>query len=476
MAAKFGTSGLRGLVEDLTDGTSERHVIGFARHLLSSGQIQLGDKVFIGQDLRASSPKIAQQTAQGLSHAGLIPISCGDLPTPALADYAMKQNAASIMITGSHIPADRNGIKFYLPDGEIAKPDELAIRSHADLVQDDELGSSSNIDMPNEKDQVLDQYFKRYENFLPENALKHMKLGLYEHSSVARDYFKTLLEHFGAEVVSLARSETFVPVDTEAVSAETCEMLFAWSLEHKFDAIISTDGDGDRPLLADEQGICVKGDVLGLITSMFIDADAIITPVSSNSGIEKVQKADVIRTRIGSPYVIEGIVTSKAKGAKTIAAFEANGGFLLGSDISVDGRSLSALPTRDCVLPILAVLASATQNAQSVSNLVAGLKLPITQSGRIENLPTEHSLALIKSLVEDEGQRNAFFAKFGKVAHVDSMDGLRIGLDNGSTIHLRPSGNAPEMRCYVEAHSLEKADLLLSDGITHIQNALNGKN
>ena len=473
MAAKFGTSGLRGLVEDLTDGTSERHVIGFARHLLGSGQVQLGDRVFIGQDLRASSPHIAQQAAQGLVQAGLVPISCGDLPTPALADYAMNKNAASIMITGSHIPADRNGIKFYLPDGEIAKSDELAIGSHAHLVQDDKLGTNPLVDMPIEKEQALDQYFKRYENFLPENALKNMKLGLYEHSSVARDYFKTMLEHFGAEVISLARSETFVPVDTEAVSEDTCKMLLAWSLDHKFDAIISTDGDGDRPLLADEHGICVKGDVLGLITAMFIDADAIITPVSSNSGIEQAQKADVIRTKIGSPYVIEGIVTSKANGAQTIAAFEANGGFLLGSDVSVKGRALSELPTRDCVLPILAVLASAKQKGQSVSNLVAGLKLPITQSGRIENLPTEHSLALIKSLVEDEEQRNSFFSRFGKVAQINTTDGLRIGLDNGSTIHLRPSGNAPEMRCYVEAHSPEKADLLLSEGILHIQNALN---
>ncbi|MDO6806419.1 hypothetical protein Q4595_28435, partial [Wenyingzhuangia sp. 1_MG-2023] len=51
----------------------------------------------------------------------------GVLPTPALALQAMQDGVPAIVITGSHIPFDRNGIKFYRPDGEITKVDEQAI-------------------------------------------------------------------------------------------------------------------------------------------------------------------------------------------------------------------------------------------------------------------------------------------------------------------------------------------------------------
>ncbi len=70
-----------------------------------------------------------------LKHAGLVPVDCGFIPTPALALYAMSRKRASLMVTGSHIPADRNGIKFYRPDGEIDKNDELHITRIAESLK-----------------------------------------------------------------------------------------------------------------------------------------------------------------------------------------------------------------------------------------------------------------------------------------------------------------------------------------------------
>ncbi|WP_417528766.1 hypothetical protein [Marinomonas shanghaiensis] len=57
-----------------------------------------------------------------------------------------------------------------------------------------------------------------------------------------------------------------------------------------------------------------------------------------------------------------------------------------------------------------------------------------------------------------------FISKLGVVAKVvalDSIDGLRITLDNSDMVHLHPSGNAPELRCHVESASTDKAQLLL---------------
>ena len=121
---KFGTSGLRGLVTDLVGGPSHRYASAFLRSVPADG----GDReVVIGRDLRDSSPGIAATVADAAAAMGFRAIDCGALPTPALALEAMRRGAYAVMVTGSHIPEDRNGLKFYRPDGEITKADEAAI-------------------------------------------------------------------------------------------------------------------------------------------------------------------------------------------------------------------------------------------------------------------------------------------------------------------------------------------------------------
>ena len=122
---KFGTSGLRGLVADMTDEVCARHVAAFLAHLARSG---VGAReALVGRDLRPSSPRIAAACIGAIRAAGVAAIDCGVLPTPALALEAARRGAPAIMVTGSHIPFDRNGLKFYRPDGEIAKADEAGI-------------------------------------------------------------------------------------------------------------------------------------------------------------------------------------------------------------------------------------------------------------------------------------------------------------------------------------------------------------
>jgi len=106
MGLKFGTSGLRGLAVDLLSGSAATFTIAFIHHLLASGHIQIGDRVFVGRDLHESSPMIMVQCMNALAHAGMVPVDCDALPTPALALHAGANRAAAIMVTGSHIPAD----------------------------------------------------------------------------------------------------------------------------------------------------------------------------------------------------------------------------------------------------------------------------------------------------------------------------------------------------------------------------------
>ena len=262
---KFGTSGLRGLSAELAGQPAADYAVAFAKHLLASGLARHGDEILIGRDFRPSSPAISDICAAALTKEGFKVLDCGALPTPALALEGMARGAASLMVTGSHIPADRNGIKFYRPDGEIDKIDEEAISrqlqipaSPAQLRWAQRAAGSVALESWSSR-----SFVARNAAILPDNALKNMKIGVYQHSTVARDLFISVLESCGAQAVPLGWSDEFIPVDTEAVSAEPLQKLQAWASEHGLDAIISADGDGDRPLVADENGMPLRGDLLG---------------------------------------------------------------------------------------------------------------------------------------------------------------------------------------------------------------------
>lgn len=465
---KFGTSGLRGLVTDLQGHASALYATAFARHLLDAGLAKAGDRIFVAGDYRPSSPDIAATCIGALARAGLQPIDCGAIPTPALALYAMSKGCASLMVTGSHIPADRNGIKFYRPDGEIDKADELAITRIAaeigDTIVDLTPGAAQN-----EERQAIELFLSRNRALLPDGALAGLKIGVYQHSTVARDGLIDVIAGYGADVVALGRSDHFIPVDTEAVSAQTIEFMRGWAGEYGLDAIVSADGDGDRPLVADETGTPLRGDLLGLIVARFLEAKVVVTPVTSNSGIEAAGSYRVTRTKVGSPFVIEGMNKATAAGETAVMGFEANGGVLTQSDFAVANGTLTALPTRDSFLPVLATLFLAKRLDKSLSAIAADFHLPVAAADRLENFAVETSAALMAHLRSSPANLAAFLKPLGAVGSVSDIDGLRVTLSDRAIIHFRPSGNAPEMRCYVEAEDEAAASSLLEKGLSLVR-------
>jgi phosphomannomutase len=445
---KFGTSGARGLVEQFTDDVCAAFTLAFVAVMKQKFAFT---RVAIGIDRRPSSPQMAAACIGALQLQGLEVGYYGILPTPALALKSMADGIPSIMITGSHIPFDRNGIKFYRPDGEIEKADELAILAvNAEVVAVEPW-------LPEVSTAAVDFYTRRYLDMFPVNMLQGKRIGLYEHSAAGRDICRNVLEKLGATVISLGRTETFVPIDTEAVSAEDQARGRAWAEEYKLDALFSTDGDGDRPLLGDETGTWLRGDILGLLCARYLEVQALAVPVSCNSAIEACGVFDtVLRTRIGSPYVIEGM-QRLAQNFASVAGFEANGGFLLGTAIQVNGTDVQALPTRDALLPALVLLALSVSEQKTVSAILADLPPRFTASDRIQEFPTERSHALIAEWRENIDDLLTLLKITESVVEVNNTDGLRISFADGKVIHLRPSGNAPELRCYAESDSADAA-------------------
>jgi phosphomannomutase len=529
---KFGTSGRRGEVLHLTQLEIYINALADLNYLqslpASEGGIARGDEFYFATDLRPSSTQfdpgqggrgeIAQAVVQALEDAGMRPVNLGALPTPALTCYALTRHRGSIMVTGSHIPFDRNGYKTNTARGELLKKDEEPIAARVREVRERLYGQpfaeslfnvqgmfkTGHRELPQKDTNAWSAYLYRYLQFFGRGSLTMMdadarvltskRVLVYQHSAVGRDLLVEILERFGAEVIPAGRSETFVPIDTENVDKEllaTIQGLLddATATHGAIDAIISTDGDSDRPLILgvspDGKARFFGGDLLGMVVAEYLGADAVVVPISCNDAIDRSSLKEKLepKTRIGSPYVIAGMEQAKQKGRKIVCGWEANGGFLLGSDIERDGKTLTALPTRDALLPILCVLFAAQQKGVTLPELFDTLPQRFSKAALLKNFPRTVGQQIVARFSPSDLRQTAsiqsdlqeFFPPadgFGAIVGLDYTDGVRLTFENGDVVHFRPSGNADEFRIYAVADSPLRAEEMALLGIAEPEGIL----
>ncbi|TMP37658.1 phosphomannomutase [Pseudoalteromonas rubra] len=450
---QFGTSGARGLNTQFTAQVCQAFMVAMIERL--SARYHFG-AVVLGMDNRPSSPQIAQYCSSALRALGIEVRFGGVLPTPALALYAQHNAMAAVMVTGSHIPHDRNGLKFYHPHGEIDKADEAAILACRSV-----LGPLTIQPLPVPDSLVTSPYLSRMVDVFPADLCAGQRIGLYEHTSAGRELYASILRTLGAQVICLGRSEEFVPVDTEALSEQDIVTAKHWTKEHQLDLLFSTDGDGDRPMIADHTGHWHRGDMLGLLCAKALGIKALSVPLNCNSSLElSGEFKQIQRTRIGSPYVIEQL-TVLAERFEAVAGFEANGGFLLGSDITIEGRTMVRLPTRDALLPLLAILYLSKRCGTNLAQLMSQYESRFTASHRLQGIEKTASDRLLALLQQQPQRLAAMLTCRGTPKVLSTLDGVRFALDAERIVHLRQSGNAPELRCYAEAPSQQQANELV---------------
>lgn len=532
---RFGTSGLRGKVEDITDLEAYVNTAGFLGVMLARGVAVPGTSVPVGGDLRPSTNgperSIMRAVAQAIRDAGMEVLNLGPLPTPALTLEGLALDSPSIMVTGSHIPFDRNGIKFNTPSGEVLKTDEaeiLAAVARARQLEYARPAELSHFDddgwfkpgvaqpLPEQTDSGRTRYLTRFTDAFPADVLHGLRVALYEHSAVGRELVADILRALGAEVFPCGRASSFVPIDTEALGEDGLATLQRLAEDanaqgHKIDAVISTDGDSDRPLVAavDAKGQVnfIGGDVLGVLVARALGADAVAVPVSATDMVEPVfgEQVSVQRTRIGSPWVIAAM---SSMDGERIVGWEANGGFLHASPINTPRGTLAPLPTRDAALPIVVALriaAEAKQRGGSLLGEVAALPSRHSRAGLLDAIDPVRSAALKRRYAMpradlrgatwnadvfagfgSDGQAQALQASdvaaltrlwtrlqrhfssadgFTPIRAIDTLDGIRITFESGDVAHVRPSGNAPQLRIYAQADTAQRADAIVRLGL-----------
>jgi phosphomannomutase len=528
----FGTSGLRGLVKDITDLEAYINVKAALRYLMSIGDISANSSVVIAGDLRPSTDRIMRACFQAIVDSDCNIENAGKIPTPALISHAIATGRAGVMVSGSHIPFDRNGIKLNKRVGEVLKSDEPGILREVEQVRIEEYSRTATSsafdafgmlkrspDLPPLVRGAEDAYVHRYLNSFTRNGLSGLRVLVYQHSAVGRDILPHILRELGAEVITAGRSETFVPIDTENIADEQLNRLEEFAVAAQLSgqplhAIVSTDGDSDRPLVTavvpaaevpagERQVRFLPGDLLGLVVAEYLRADAAAVPISVNDAVERrmaERGVSLRKTKIGSPYVVSALDDLRRAGtAARIVGWEANGGFLTGSDLVMTAGTLVALPTRDSTLPILASLFAAAEQGIGLAPLWSRLPLRFGRAGLIDNLPVAVSQAILHGLipsgdaievefdsaggVHDCSRPDAsaaalpepataewqqckatlrrFFTPalgFDDIARINVLDGVRVYFHNGDVAHVRPSGNAPQLRIYANSNSQARAD------------------
>lgn len=525
---RFGTSGVRAKVEELTDLEVYCLTRGTLAYLERIGKVTRDPKpreeiaIPLAGDLRPSTARLLEATAKAITDAGYRVDYGGRIPTPALAYYALKRGIASFVVTGSHIPADRNGQKANRCDGEVSKLDEPGIIAAVEVFRAQEYCRPAGVSMfapdgsfkpgyrpplPPVNPAMAEDYRVRYRAVFDSDSLKGLRILFFEYSAAGRELLPQILEAAGAQVSRVGRSEAFIPLDTEAVSDVQLGLLQELVKQSgPVDALISSDGDSDRPLVIGVNGAELTffpGDLLGAVVAEFLQADAAAVPISANPVLEEFLELRGIglrRTRIGSPYVIEAMQRWQNEGKQRVVAWEANGGFLIGSDVPLGGGVLGALPTRDAALPILCVLAAARRQGLGLAELLARFPPGFGQSDLVDEFPQELSQRIVSHfapedhrieelrfengrvvLLDGDGRElgdfptgspeaKAWFGKkrlleqvfssrfgFAPLAGINVLDGVRCCFENGEVAHIRPSGNAPQLRIYAFAASLARA-------------------
>ena len=446
----FGTNGIRGLVN--VELTPEMVIkVG-----CSIGTFFGRKNLLLGYDARTSGPMFARAVISGLTATGCNVFFAGMAPTPAL-QYAVKNHKmdGGVIITASHNPPEYNGIKVIWSDGiETSHEQEVEIENiYFDnkivFAEWDKLGTLR--ELPG----INDEYIQAIEKQVnpAKIAERHFHVVVDAANSVGGLTAPPLLRELGCKVTSInANIDGTFPGRLPEPRPESLTDLASTVKAIGADLGVAFDGDADRSIFVDENGVIYWGDkTFAVIIKQFLIKNPgakIVTPVSSSTLIKdtvEAYKGELIWTKVGSVTV-----SQKMKELNVKLGGEENGGVFYGPHQAVrDGAMTTAL-----LLNIMA------ETGEKLSKLVAEQPQYFLEKGKIE-CPDEKKEVLLQKLFEQVKGEN-----------ISTIDGVKIWFSDNSAILIRPSGTEPVFRLYAEAKSQEKALKLVEDYSSRLKKIL----
>jgi phosphoglucosamine mutase len=320
MRKLFGTDGVRGVANTYPMTTEIAMQIGRAIAFLVKKQMpdkEHNPRIVIGKDTRLSGYMIENALASGICSMGVNVLLVGPLPTPGIAFITTGMRAdAGVVISASHNPFQDNGIKifskygFKLPDEEEAKIEDLIFSKKMDSLRPvaEEVGKAQRID------DARGRYIVFLKNTFPKRyTLDGIHIVLDCAHGATYGVAPHVFEELGAKVTSIGVQPDGKNIN-HACGALHPEIMAERVREEGADLGIALDGDGDRLIVADEQGTIVDGDqIMAICAAEMLERqklaqNTLVATVMSNLGLEVAMQrmgGKLVRTQVGDRYVVE---------------------------------------------------------------------------------------------------------------------------------------------------------------------------
>jgi phosphomannomutase len=448
----FGTDGWRGIIaDDFTFANVCKVTRAIARYLDTA--YTRDRPVLIGYDTRFLAEQFATTAAHVLAEWGWsVRLTDRDCPTPAIAYQARRlHSAGALMFTASHNPATYCGIK-YIPDyaGPATTAITDAIVAHLAPAADT-LPTGLAADQITHFDPKPD-YLAFIYTQLDVERLRQAQLqvkydALY---STSRGYLDTALTHCGCTIAAYhTQRDVLFGGSMPDPKGQQLQELAALVQRDRADLGLATDGDSDRFGIVDEQGqILAPNDILLLLGRHLIE--------------HKGQRGAIVRT-VATTHLLDNLAAQyglelheTAVGFKHIGAKMRQIPVLIGGEESGGISVLGHIPEKDGILAGLLVAEAIAYAGKPLSQLiqavVADFGGPLYNHRLDLNLSHAHKAALLKIFTEDPPTQIAGIG----VKAIGNQDGIKLYLEEGSWVLLRPSGTEPLMRIYLETHSPAK--------------------
>jgi len=312
----FGTDGVRGIAN--TDPLTAEMALKLGRaiaHVFKRDERR--HRIVIGKDTRLSGYMLEGAMMAGICSMGVDALLIGPLPTPGVAYITRSLRADDgVMLSASHNTYEYNGIKFFsnkgykLPDKMEEEMERIIFKGELDHIRP----TATDIGKAYRIDDATGRYVEFVKNSFPKGmTLDGMKIVLDCANGATYKVGPSVLEELGAEVVVYNDKPNGSNINMSCGALHP-EVIRKGVIDHRADAGIAMDGDGDRVIFADEDAKVVDGDYimgicgLELLKNGELKNKVLVSTVMSNWGVEKsINDAGgkFIRTRVGDRYVAE---------------------------------------------------------------------------------------------------------------------------------------------------------------------------
>ena len=448
----FGTSGIRGLINDkLTPELAVKAGLTFSTFLGNEGMVA------VGMDARLGNFMLKYSLTAGLLAGGMNVLDLGYSSTPAVLHVVKKLKLkGAVAVTGSHTPPEIHGLLFFKKDtSELFQSEEEVFEKifFAESFKREKWNGIGKYSESSSEKIYVENLLSRFNR-----EFKGYKVVVDAGHSPSSNALCKILESVGCKVYMLNTDlDGRFPSRPPNPLPEYLDMLKKKVTNADADFGIALDGDGDRATFVDERGNVVLPDYMGALFSKYELIDkkggVIVCPINTSNVIYYVLEnygGRYVHTRIGPPAMAEALVKTE----NAIYAFEETGKYIWPENVYYGDPGFAALR----LLEIL------------------------SRDGSLSSIIDEFPKYYIKKLAipcPDE-KKKAVLEKIQKMLYKKEdvelvlVDGVKVVFPNRDWILLRPSGTEPVFRCFVESSSEKKLEELVKKALKIVEEAMKG--